>query len=149
MASTSGTQPDDVVSINAESDKEPPEGVGDLEKDLANTQKSAYAAGTLRNLMTQWRSFYRFCKKYKLTNWPVDEHTLCLYAQFLAYSFHSAKSIRNYLYGIRTLHLLTKVTPPSFKDAEVRLTLRGLNKLLARPVKRAQPSSLQKYYSIC
>ena len=47
--------------------------------------------------------------------------------------------LRNYLYGIHTLHFLTKSDPPNLKDAEVRLTLRGLNKILAKPVKRAQP----------
>ena len=89
--------------------------------------------------MSQWCSFYHFCRRYKFTQWPVSEHMLCLYAQFLAYSFHSSKAIRNYLYGICTLHFLTKSDPPNLKDAEVRLTLRGLNKILAKPVKRAQP----------
>ena len=108
-------------------------------RNLAVTQKSAYAPGTLKNLLTQWRSFYRFAVKYNLLQWPVKIHTICLYAQFLAYSFHSSKSVRNYLYGIRTLHILTKTVPPDYKDIELRLTLRGLNRVLARPVKRAQP----------
>ena len=69
----------------------------------------------------------------------MSEHTLCLYAQFLAYSFHSARSVRNYLSGIRTLHVLAKVPPPNLKDIEIRLTLMGLNKTLAKPVKQAQP----------
>ena len=136
-----GTTNEDTVTLAPEADetREPPETVQGLEADLAVTQKSAYAAGTLKNLITQWRSFYRFAIKYKLLDWPVKTHTLCLYAQFLAYSFHSAKSVRNYLYGIRTLHILTKTTPPDYKDIELKLTLRGLNKVLARPVKRAQP----------
>ena len=106
---------------------------------MAETQKSAYAAGTIKNLITQWRSFYRFSTKYGFNQWPVAPHTLCLYAQHLAYSFKSAKSVKNYLYGVRTLHVLTKVKPPDFKDIELRLTLRGLTKTLCAPVKQAQP----------
>ena len=47
--------------------------------------------------------------------------------------------MRNYLYGIRTLHVLLREEPPDFKDIEVRLTLRGLTKIMVTPVKRAQP----------
>ena len=67
------------------------------------------------------------------------EHNICLYAHFLAYSFKSAKSVRAYLYGVKTLHVLMKVKVPNLQDIEVKLTLRGLNKLLITPVKQAQP----------
>ena len=141
MGGPSTSQQEDTVTLHLESDGQldPPEELAGLEGHLAETQKSAFAAGTLRNLMTQWRSFHRFCKRYNINQWPVSEHVMCLYAQFLAFSFHAAKSIRNYLYGIRTLHFLAKVQPPNLKDPEVRLTLRGISKILAKPVKRAQP----------
>ena len=64
---------------------------------------------------------------------------MCLYAQYLAYTFHSVKAIRNYLQGIKTLHQLLKVRPPNLKDTEVYLTLRALTKVLARPIRRAHP----------
>ena len=138
---TADVRGDDTVSLGdaAEEQKEPPATISKLEEELAVTQQSAFAAGTVRNLLSQWRSFYRFTTRYKLRQWPVQVHTLCLYAQFLAYSFHSAKSIKNYLYGIKTLHVLTRTVPPDFKDIELKLTLRGLTRILARPVKRAQP----------
>ena len=78
-------------------------------------------------------------KKYKFSEWPISAHTLSLYAQHLAYTFHSAHAIRNYLNGIRTLHILVGTTPPSLKDIELRLTMRGLMKTLARPVRQAHP----------
>ena len=127
--------------LQADSDhfSEAPESRQELENELKNTQTGAYAKGTLKNLVCQWRSFLRFCRKYKIRQWPVKEHTLCLFAQFLAFSFHSQKSVRNYLSGVRTLHVLAKVHPPDLKDIEIRLTLRGLARKMARPVKRAQP----------
>ena len=35
--------------------------------------------------------------------------------------------------------MLTQATLPNLKDPEIRLTLRGLNKLLTHEVKKAQP----------
>ena len=101
---------------------------------MAGTQKLAYAKGG-----GQWRSYLRFAKKYKIKQWPISEHTLCLYAQYLSYTFHSPKAVRNYLSGIRTLHILLKTQPPNLKDIEVRLTLRGLERLMKHEVKQAQP----------
>ena len=110
-----------------------------LERDLCQTQKSVYAPGTLKNIICQWNSFLRFSKKYRIYEWPVSEHTLCLFAQHLSYTFHSAKSVRSYLSGIKTIHVLSNVKPPDMKNVEVRLTLRGLNRILNYPVKQAQP----------
>ena len=110
-----------------------------LEQDLRSTQKSAYAQGTLNNFLCYWRAFIRFSKKYKIYEWPVSVHTLCLFAQHLAYTFHSSKSVRNYLFGIRTLHILARMEPPNLKDIEVSLTLRGLAKKMKNTVRRAHP----------
>ena len=93
----------------------------------------------MRNFLCYWRSYLRFTVKYKIKEWPVSEHTICLYAQFLAYTFHSSRSVRNYMYGICTLHVLVCVMPPDLKDIEVSLTLRGLDKKMKNTVKRAQP----------
>ena len=138
--STEITQSEEGISIFPDSeDFKEPETREELEADLANTQKHAYAKGTLRNLLCQWRSFSRFCRKYHIKEWPIDDHVLALYAQYLGYTFHSPKSIRNYLSGIRTLHVLLKQKPPNLKSVEVRLTLRGLERLLKHEPKQAQP----------
>ena len=137
---STGTCSDDAVLIHADS-KVSSELVSErqkLECDLTKTQQSAYATGTAKNLISQWRSFYRFSKRFKFNEWPVPIHTLCLYAQYLEYSFKSVKSVKNYLYGIRTLHILMREQPPNFKDIEMKLTLRGLTKIMIAPVKRAQ-----------
>ena len=132
---------EDLVSIHVKSDEfgEVPDNREQLESGLRKTQAVAYAKGLVKNLFCQWRSFYRFYKKYKLREWPVSAHTLALYAQYLAHTFHSVKLVRNYLSGVCTLHILTKVVPPSLKDIEVCLILRGLNKLMPSPVKQAHP----------
>ena len=63
---------DDSVTIQADPDEvnettnEPPATIQGLETALCKTQAAAYAKGTIRNLLCQWRSFLRFYKKYKL-----------------------------------------------------------------------------------
>ena len=116
-----------------------PENRQQLEAELRKTKKSAYAPGTFKNLVCQWRAYFRFAKRYKIFEWPVKEHTLCLFAQSLAYRLIAIKSIKNYINGLCTLHALMNVQPPSTKNIEVRLTIRALTKLMARETKRAQP----------
>ena len=129
-----------MVSIHADDDEFTLEKErSKLEEDLQNTQANAYSAGTLKNFICQWRSFFRFSKKFRYTVWPVTVHIICLYAQFLAYTFHTTKAVRSYLSGVCTLHRLLRVTPPNMADMEVKLTMMGLAKLLNRPVKQAQP----------
>ena len=130
----------DAVSIQAEEDDfELEEKRNKLEEDLRKTQANAYSAGTVKNFLCQWRSFIRFTKSYRYTTWPVTAHILALYAQFLAYTFHSARSVRNYLSGVRTLHVLMNLQPPSLSNTEIKLTLMGLTKMMKRPIKQAQP----------
>ena len=132
---------EDAVVINVSRDEFPDE-KGDLQqlkKDLRKMQSKAYSSGTLKNLECQWRSFRHFSIKYNIFDCPVHPHTICLFAQYLAYSFHSAKAVRNYVDGVRKVHVLWRTEPPSLADIEVMITLLGLNKTMLSPVKQAQP----------
>ena len=116
-----------------------PETREELEKQLSSTQKHAYSPGTIKNFFCQWKSFLRFSEKYKICEWPVSEHVLSLYGQYLAFSFHSPKAVRTYMLSIKTLHVLLRERPPNMKDIEIRLTLRALNKIMAHEPKQALP----------
>ena len=59
-----------------------PETKAELEKQLAITQKSAFAPGTYANLLCQWRAFVRFVNKYKIKEWPCSSYTVCLLQNF-------------------------------------------------------------------
>ena len=93
----------DEVTLHADTDefKEPPDSKPELENALSKTQARAYTKGTIKNLLSQWKALARFCKKYDIDEWPLKEHTVCLFAQYLAYSFHSARSVRNYINGVK------------------------------------------------
>ncbi len=69
---------------------------------------------------------------------PVSTDTLSLYAQFLSRSFTSTDSIRNYVSGVRTMHLLLGVDL-KINDFLLNLSLKGINRLKPHCVKQALP----------
>lgn len=68
---------------------------------------------------------------------------MCLYAQFLSRSFKAVDSIRNYISGVRTLHSLLGLPFQAKDSIELKLTLKGLERLQPHKVKQAAPLSPQ------
>lgn len=122
-----------------------------LRSRLRKTKKRAFAEGTTRNNLVKWKAFDRFCNKFNLHEWPTSTNTICLFAQYLAKTFRSVKSIESYLYGVVQLHLFAGTTPPNLKDFQVKLTIRGLKRTLKHRVKQAKPMTpflLQKIHAL-
>lgn len=97
-----------------------------LRKGVKASQRAAYAEGTNKNLRWQWQSFIIFCLFFHFTPLPATIECLCLYAQFLSRKFKAVESIRNYLSGVRTLHILAEKRYRGEHSMALRLTLRGL-----------------------
>ena len=76
----------------------------DLRRDLKVTRKAAFAAGTHKNHLTQWRTYLSFCLYFSLDFLPATVDTICLFCQFLNRSLTPA-SVRNYLSGVKFLHV--------------------------------------------
>ena len=70
-----------------------------LEMDLQDTQRMAFAQGMWANLRVQWRALFEFLDDFALQEWPVSEHTICLFAQYLACDFKSPEAVKNYCYS--------------------------------------------------
>lgn len=109
-----------------------------LERRLRRTQRSAFASGTAANLRAQGRKLLVFLQELDLVL-PLTVHQFCLYTQYLSLSLTSPQSIRNYLSGARTLHKLLGFEPPELSELEIRLTLRGLDKVLSHVTMKACP----------
>ena len=86
--------------------------LGVLQKEVKTSMKAAFAEGTSKNLKVQWRAYLLFCKFYGLKTILATTHTLCLYGQFLGRSFKSVESIRNYISGVKTMHLFLGIKFP-------------------------------------
>ena len=107
-----------------------------LRKSLRLSRRAAYAAGTLQNLKTQLRSYFLFCLYFGFRPVPANSDVICLYAQFLARTITPA-SIRQYLNGVRILHLTCGVEFHVLEDFIVKITLKGIAKLALHTPKSA------------
>ena len=109
-----------------------------LRREVAVTKRQAYSKGTSSNLMTQFRQYFLFCEYFGLCALPASLDTLCTYAQFLSRSI-TVSSIRNYLYGVKLLHVLLGLEYPFTDNFILRLLLRGLDRLHPHVPRRAPP----------
>ena len=99
-----------------------------LKKDVKESTRATYALGTKKNLLVQWRAFLLFCIYFKLSFFPVSMCTICCYAQFLSRSLKSVDSIRNYINGVRVLHLYLDYPFPHLENFVYKLLIKGLVK---------------------
>ena len=109
-----------------------------LEEDLKRTRLHAYAPGTHKNHRSQWKSYLAFCLYFGFKPVPATAHVIALYCQFLSRSL-TPQSIRNYLSGVKLLHLIAGFDFPYLQSYEVRLTLRGIQRTVKHTPNRAPP----------
>ena len=110
-----------------------------LRSEFRHAKRSAFADGTHKNLKIQWKSYILFCLYFGFQFVPADSETLALYIQFLARSFKSVDAIRNYVSGVKFLHILQDVPCPHFSSVDIKLSLRGLERIKKHLPKRAFP----------
>ena len=109
-----------------------------LRRQLKETQRAAFAEGTHKNLLTQWKAFLVFCDQYQYQAMPVSTDMICLYAQYLANKLKSPQTVRKYVNGVRVLQVLVDQPIEAFRLQDMRLTFRGLARLRQHQPKRAQ-----------
>ena len=110
-----------------------------LKNDVKESTKSAYAIGTRKNLLVQWRAFLLFCTYFELACLPASLNTICCYAQFLSRSFKSVDSIRNYIYGIKVMHYCLDYPFPHFDCFQYKLLMKDLIRTAQHLPKQAMP----------
>ena len=110
-----------------------------LRRDLRHTTKRAFATQTWSNLRTQIRAYFLFSFYFGLTALPASLENACLYVQFLSRSFKSPQSIRNYLSGLKFLHVLLGFECPFSGSYIMTLVFRGIDKTLCHVPQRATP----------
>lgn len=109
-----------------------------------------YAPGTHKNHRSQWKSYLAFCLYFDFKPVPANAHVIALYCQFLSRSL-SLQSIRNYLSGVKLLHLMAGFDFPFLQSYEVRLTLKGIQRTVKHTPNRAPsitPDTLSKLVSV-
>lgn len=98
-----------------------------------------YRPGTKKNLSTQAQTYYQFCDKYKLNPFPATSRQLLRFVTFLHVHKHlKPDTIGNYIAGVRTLHELLEITPPSHSYV-LKTIIKGLKARDKVPCRQAAP----------
>ena len=100
----------------------------ELRRDLKVTRKAAFAAGTHKNHLTQWRTYLLFCLYFSFDFLSATVDTVCLFSQFFSRSLTPA-SVCNYLRGVKFLHVAWVMISPHFAPFCIRITLRGIDRM--------------------
>lgn len=80
-----------------------------------------------------------FCIYFNLTSLPASTETLQLFAQFLSRTFKSSQSIKNYLNGVRNMHLLLGYPVEHINRFVLNLSLKGIAKLNPYCLQQSEP----------
>lgn len=80
-----------------------------------------------------------FCLYFALIPVPAAAETLQLYVQFLSRSFSCVSSIKNYVNGVKLLHLYNAVEFPHNDSFELSLLYKGLSRQKLHCVKQVLP----------
>lgn len=86
------------------------------------------ATGTQRNYSAYVRYYLDFCSRFDLRALDPEEMTVCLYVTQLA-STCSYRTIKQYLNGIRVMHLEAGLTNPLPSFFNLERTLRGIKRV--------------------
>jgi len=98
-----------------------------LQSETQSSRRAAFSGGTNKNLLVQFKSYFMFCIYFNLLPVPTTINVLSLYAQFLSRSFKSITAVKNYVNGVRILHLRLDVGFPDL-DYSFKLLIKGLKR---------------------
>ncbi len=107
-------------------------------KDVKRSRGHAYAKGTFSNLRTQFRSYFAFCFYFGRNPLPASFRTISGYVQFLSRSI-KPPSIRNYVSGVKMLHIFLGYEYKFAEDFHLQMVLRGIERLNPHVPQRAKP----------
>lgn len=113
--------------------------LGSLDRKVLSMKRAAYAGGTYNNIQTQWRTFLFFCLHFELPFLPTDAVTVHRFIAFLARSMSSAQSVRNYLNGVKTVHLCSGFNFEHLRSFDYSLIIKGLAREKLHLPKKALP----------
>ena len=96
--------------------------------EVKRSREHAYARGTFSNLNTQFRSYFGFCVYFERDPLPASFRTVSGYVQFLSRTL-KPQSIRNYLSGVKMLHIFLGYEYKFSDDFHLQLVFRGIDRL--------------------
>jgi hypothetical protein len=120
-----------------------------LDQATEDLKHRAYRPGTTNNHIQQAALFRQFCRHYNFNSISPSEEIICKYIAFLTHRFSSARSVRNYLSGVRFMHKTLGLPPPPTDSFPVVTMLRAADLTLRTPPKRMLPINAVLLHKLC
>lgn len=106
------------------------------------------APSTRRSYVTAQRKFLQFCTDIGImVPLPATEHTLCLYASYLAQSLQPS-SIKVYLSAIRSLHIDQGYPDPIANRLQLHRLIRGIRRTQGHSTRQRLPITAPLLHTI-
>ena len=106
-------------------------------QDVHVSRSHAFAKGTYSNLRTQVRAYFSFCVHFARNPLPADVVTIYAYVQFLSRSL-KPPTIKNYLSGVKMLHIFHGLPDVFSDDYLLELEIRGISRINPHVPQRAR-----------
>lgn len=126
--------------------------VEDLQQQARSLLRNGVRARTRRVYDSAQKRFLKFCERYGLVPVPATEQTLLLYVSYLFLEGLKSSSVRVYLSGLRSMHVVEGYENPLEGKLQLQLALRALD-INSEPPKQKLPitfkllSGFAKYVS--
>ena len=114
----------------------------DLAKELPMTVMSSRASSTTSKYLRAFRRWKEWANSHKLTSIPAAAHHIALYLQYIAKTTTSKATAEEAVYAIAWAHSLAGLPSPT-ETPLVQTTLQGLCRLLAKPIKKKEPMTVE------
>ena len=111
----------------------------DLRAEVNKVQGAALFTGTKRTYQCVWNTYIAFCKYYDLVPFPASTDTLTSFITLVGYLVKSHKTVNNYLSALHWLHHICHLDMSAFKDINIKLTQRGLERTKRHLPNRKSP----------
>ena len=112
------------------------------------TTQMAFRPATKANHKVMISTYVAFCLHFNLRDLEPDTETVCLYIQFLARTFASPQSIKNYISAVNLYHHMALKAPPA-RTFAVSIMLRAINMTLRHIPTKKLPITSELLQNIC
>lgn len=112
-----------------------PHSAAQLHRLIPQIQAHGYAPRTLRDLRSHWKAYLNFCYTYRQVPLPASGYTMATFASYLACK---TLSFQYHLNAVHLLHHYNGFPTDTLDSFEVKLTKRGLKRLLGTLAKNTR-----------
>ena len=118
-----------------------------LDAELADLRRKAYAPSTYRGYHSNIKTFLAFCSTHDLQPVPASPLTICRYITFLARD-KALSTIQQYLSSVRLLHLELGYNHPYQDSYSVSSLLKGVKRVKGQSSAYKLPLSIKQIHSM-